>query len=190
MNGVDLKKREKLLNQKSFLIWFTGMSGSGKTTIGNLLEKELHERGYLTFILDGDNVRKDLNSDLDFSEKGREENIRRIGYVAKLMIDAGVITIATFISPFDKDRKRVKNLFEKDRFIEVFVDCPLNVCIERDPKGLYKKALNNEIPEFTGISSPYEKPLKPDIKIDTSKKSISEEIDYILIFLKEKGFIR
>ena len=113
----------------------------------------------------------------------------RIGHVAKLMVDAGIITIATFISPFERDRKKVKDLFKKDRLIEVFVDCPLDICMERDTKGLYKKALNNEIPEFTGISSPYERPVDPDIEIDTSKKSIPEEIEYIIGFLERKGYL-
>ena len=152
-NIQEAEKRERLLNQKSFLIWFTGMSGSGKITIGTLLEKELHKKGYLTFILDGDNIREGLNSDLDFSEKGREENIRRVGHVAKLMVDAGIITIATFISPFNKDRKKVRDLFEKDRFIEIFINCPLDICIERDPKGLYKKALNNEIKSVESLTT-------------------------------------
>jgi len=188
-NKITMEKREKLLGQKSFLIWFTGLSGSGKTTLGNLLEYELYNRGYLTYMLDGDNIRSGLNSNLGFSEEDREENIRRIGHVARLFVDAGFITITAFISPFEKERKLASDLVGKERFVEVFVDCPLDVCIERDTKGLYKKALNNEIPEFTGISSPYEPPANPDILLDTSVLGVEASIDKILDYLGKRKLL-
>jgi adenylylsulfate kinase len=188
-NKITMEKREKLLGQKSFLIWFTGLSGSGKTTLGNLLEYELYNRGYLTYMLDGDNIRSGLNSNLGFSEEDREENIRRIGHVARLFVDAGFITITAFISPFEKERKLASDLVGKERFVEVFVDCPLDVCIERDTKGLYKKALNNEIPEFTGISSPYEPPAEPDILLDTGVLGVEDSIDKILDYLGKRKLL-
>jgi adenylylsulfate kinase len=184
-NKIKMENRERLLEQKSFLIWFTGLSGSGKSTLGNMLEYELHNKGYLTYMLDGDNIRSGLNSNLGFSDEDREENIRRIGHVAKLFVDAGFITITAFISPFEKERQLAVDLVGKDKFVEVFIDCPLEVCIERDPKQLYKKALNNEIPEFTGISSPYEAPPNADIVLDTSVLSIDESINKILEHLEE-----
>jgi len=181
--------RSKLLGQKSFLIWFTGLSGSGKSTIANLLEYDLHKLGYLTYILDGDNIRHGLNSDLDFSAKDRAENIRRIGHVANLFVDAGIITITAFISPFEKDRNFVRNLLGNKNMIEVFVDCPLEVCVKRDTKGLYKKASVGEIKDFTGISSPYERPKNPDIVVDSSKMDVKESVKLILKYLDEYGFI-
>jgi adenylylsulfate kinase len=188
-NKITMEKREKLLGQRSFLIWFTGLSASGKTTLGNLLEYELYNKGYLTYMLDGDNIRSGLNSNLGFSPEDREENIRRIGHVAKLFVDAGFITITAFISPFKKERKLASELVGKDRFVEVFVDCPLDVCIERDPNNLYKRALNNEIPDFTGVSSPYEAPSNPDILLDTSVLSIGDSIDKILTYLEKRKLL-
>ncbi|MCD4669544.1 MAG: adenylyl-sulfate kinase [Actinomycetia bacterium] len=188
-NRITREKREKLLGQNSFLIWFTGLSGSGKTAIGNLLEYELYSKGYLTYMLDGDNIRSGLNSNLGFSEEDREENIRRIGHVANLFVDAGFIAITAFISPFEKDRQLAADIVGKDRFVEIFVNCPIDVCIERDPKNLYKKALNNEILDFTGISSPYEEPSNPDISLDTSKLSPQESIDKILSYLENRKLL-
>lgn len=188
-NKVTMEKREKLLGQKSFLIWFTGLPASGKTTLGNLLEYELYNRGYLTYMLDGDNIRSGLNSNLGFSSEDREENIRRIGHVAKLFVNAGFITITAFISPFEKERRLASSLVGKDKFVEVFADCPLDVCIKRDPKNLYKRALNNEIPEFTGISSPYEAPSDPDILVNTSILSVEDSIKKILNHMEKRKLI-
>jgi len=185
-NKIKIANREKLLGQKSFLIWFTGLSGSGKSTLGNMLEYVLHNQGYLTYMLDGYNIRSGLNSNLGFSDQDREENIRRIGHIGRLFVDTGFITITAFISPFEKERQLAVDLVGKDRFIEVFVDCPLEVCIERDPKKLYQKALKNEIPEFTGISSPYEAPADADIVIDTSVLNIDQSIEKIMEHLREK----
>ncbi len=185
---IQRKDRENIKNQKSCVIWLTGLSGSGKSTIANELEYRLNKMKYHTYLLDGDNIRNGLNSDLGFSEKDRKENIRRISEVAKLFLDAGIITITAFISPFKKDREKARQIIGED-FIEVFVDTPLEECIKRDPKGLYKKALNGEIKEFTGINSPYEKPTNPDIHIDTTNNDIVSSVDLIIKYLNEKGYI-
>jgi len=187
---IDRKKRESLLNQRSFLIWFTGLSASGKSTVGNHLEQKLHKLEYITFMLDGDNLRNALNQDLGFSDEDRKENIRRVGHVSKLMIDAGVIVLCTFISPFEEDRKFVRELAGNGNFVEVFVDCPLETCIERDEKGLYKKAINNEIKDFTGISSPYEKPQKPELIVDTGKMDVDDAVDHIMEYLINNNYIK
>lgn len=181
--NVEREHREKLLNQKAVLLWFTGLSGAGKSTVASLLEKRLHEMGKLTYLLDGDNVRHGLNSDLGFSEEDRIENIRRVGEVSKLIVDSGVITISTFISPFKEDRENVRKLLGKD-FIEVFTDCPLEVCEKRDPKGIYKKARKGEIKNFTGIDSPYEKPENPEITVSTHLNSLEECVELIISYLK------
>lgn len=188
-NKIKMADREKLLGQRSFLIWFTGLSASGKSTLGNMLEYELYKKGYLTYMLDGDNIRGGLNSNLGFSDEDREENIRRIGHLGKLFVDAGFITITAFISPFEKERQLAVDLVGKDKFVEVFLDCPLEICIERDPKNLYKKALNNEIQEFTGVSSPYEKPANADIVLDTSVLSVNESIKEILDYLEKRKLL-
>lgn len=181
---TDIKRehREELLEQKAKLLWFTGLSGSGKSTVASLVEKKLHEKGKLTYMLDGDNVRHGLNSDLGFSIEDRKENIRRIGEVGKLFVDAGVITLATFISPLREDRAVVRKLLGED-FVEVFIDCPLEVCEGRDPKSLYKKARVGEIREFTGITSPYEAPENPEIIVKTNVQTIEECADKVLQFL-------
>ena len=183
---IKQKDRIKLLNQKPVLIWFTGLSGSGKSTIANEVEVELYKRGYLTYLLDGDNIRHGLNKDLGFDNKSRVESIRRIAEVAKLFLDSGVITISAFISPFKSEREFVRNL-TKD-FIEVFVDTPIEECIKRDPKGLYKKALNKEIKSLTGIDSPYEKPDNPEI-ILSYQDNIEYSVQRIINYLIEKGYI-
>jgi len=188
-HNIRRPNRTELLGQKSFLIWFTGLSGSGKSTIANLLEYDLHKLGYLTYILDGDNIRHGLNSDLGFSAKDRAENIRRIGHVANLFVDAGIIVITALISPFEKDRKFVRNILGNKNMIEVFVDCTLEVCAERDTKGLYKKAVGGEIKDFTGVSSPYERPKNPDIIVDSSKMDVEESVKLILKYLEKSGFI-
>jgi adenylylsulfate kinase len=181
--------RQKLNGHKSAILWFTGLSGSGKSTLAYTLEEELYKRGIHTYILDGDNIRKGLNKDLGFSEKDRQENIRRIGEVAKLFVDAGLIVLVATISPFKKDRLFVRNLVEPDEFIEIYVKCPLEICEIRDPKGLYKKARKGLIKNFTGIDSPYEEPDNPEIVIETDKETIQEGVSKIIKFLEEKGII-
>lgn len=177
---VSSQDREALLNQKRNLIWFTGLSGSGKSTLAVALEKALFDKGFKTFLLDGDNIRQGLNKDLNFDEAGRIENIRRIGEVAKLMMDAGLIVLTAFISPFRSDRSLVRQLVGSDHFTEVFVDCPIEVCEQRDVKGLYKKARRGEIKNFTGIDSPYEAPEQPDITIKTGEMNLNDSLDLLL----------
>ena len=182
---VTLSDRELLMRQKGLIIWFTGLSGSGKSTIAVELEKRLHQKGFYTYLLDGDNIRHGLNSDLSFSPQDREENIRRIGEVACLFLDAGLITIASFISPYRKDRDRIREKAGKGRFIEVFVDCPLQVCEQRDVKGLYKMARAGKITDFTGISAPYEKPESAEITVNSSMDTVEESIEKIYRYISE-----
>jgi len=177
---ISKKDRNRLLKNNSFVIWFTGLSGSGKSTLANETEKLLNEKGYLTYLLDGDNIRGGLNKGLTFSEEDRKENIRRIGEVAKLMVDAGVIVLTAFISPFREDRDSVRRMLEKDEFVEVYLQCPIEKCEERDVKGLYKMARNGEIKDFTGIDSPYEEPLEPEVVIETGKNSLKESTDLLI----------
>ena len=176
---VTRELRSKKLNQKPVLIWFTGLSGSGKTTISNFLEKLLFDKGYSTFSLDGDNIRNGLSKDLTFSEKDRYENIRRIAEVSKLFLDSGIIVLASFISPLKNQRDLVKTIVGEKNFIEVFIKTPIEVCEKRDVKGLYKKARNGEIKNFTGISSKYELPLESSFEIDTSKLSVQESVNFL-----------
>jgi len=171
---VGRDEREGLLNQKGALIWTTGLSGSGKSTIAYTLEHALVQRGHLSYVLDGDNIRHGLNKNLGFSAEDREENIRRLGEVSKLFVDAGIITITAFISPYRKDRNIARETVGPDSFFEIFCDAPLDVCEQRDPKGLYKKARAGEIRGFTGIDDPYESPENPEMVIDTSKVSPQE----------------
>lgn len=177
---VSKGAREQLLNQRAQLIWFTGLSGSGKSTLAVALEKALFDRGYKTYLLDGDNIRQGLNKDLSFDEVGRVENIRRISEVSALMIDSGVIVLSAFISPYNSDRQLVKSTVGTESFIEVFVDCPLEVCEKRDVKGLYQKARSGIVKNFTGIDSPYEKPLNPDLIIKTNEMSLDDSLDLLL----------
>ena len=177
---ISKKDRNKLLGNRSFVIWFTGLSGSGKSTLANETEKILNKKGYLTYILDGDNVRGGLNSNLTFSEEDRKENIRRIGEVAKLMVDAGIIVITAFISPFREDRDAVRKLLDDEEFIEVYLKIPVEKCEERDVKGLYKKARDGEIKDFTGINSPYEIPENPEVIIDTAENTAEESVNILL----------
>lgn len=187
---VSNEDREKLNGHKGVCIWFTGLSGSGKSTLANELELRLHKLDKHTYLLDGDNIRHGLNKNLDFSDEGRQENIRRIGEVAKLFVDAGIIVLTAFISPFKGDRDQVRNLIDKDKFIEVYVECDLETCEERDPKGLYKKARAGEIKDFTGINSPYEKPEYPELIIDNSKNSnIHYNVEKIISFLSSNNII-
>jgi adenylylsulfate kinase len=183
---VTQQRREERLGQKGKLIWFTGLSGSGKSTLSNSTEKRLFSIGFLTYALDGDNVRSGINSDLGFTMEDREENIRRIGEVSKLMLDAGLIVCASFVSPFKVDRDRIKEIIGKENIIEIYVSTPLEECEKRDVKGLYKKARLGEIIDFTGVSSPYEKPENPDIIIDTTNVSIAEAIDKIFNQIESK----
>ncbi|MGG5253233.1 adenylyl-sulfate kinase [Neobacillus sp. SM06] len=185
--AIDKSLRQRLNGHKSLVIWFTGLSGSGKSTIANALELELHNRGLRTFLLDGDHIRHGLNSDLGFSETDRIENIRRIGEVAKLFVGAGCIVLAAFISPYLRDRERVRFLFAANEFVEVYVKCPLAVCEQRDPKQLYKKALNGEISNFTGISAPYEEPEKPEMVIESDRETVEDAIRKIIRYLEERN---
>lgn len=191
---IELKNRKKLLNQSPFVLWFTGLSASGKSTIANMVEQRLFNMQYKTYLLDGDNVRHGLNNDLGFDEESRVENIRRIGEVAKLFNDSGLIVLTAFISPFVSDRKLVRDLFPVGNFLEVFIDSSLEICEQRDPKGMYKKARNGKIENFTGISSPYEKPKNPEIHLlnnDAQLKDLSNEIINFLIknkYIEEREF--
>lgn len=186
---VIRSEREKIKNQKGCVLWFTGLSGSGKSTVANEVETILNSLKFHTYLLDGDNIRRGLNSDLGFSDKDRSENIRRISEVAKLFVDAGIITLTAFISPFISDRKKAKDIIGEENFIEIFIDTPFEECAKRDPKGLYKKALNGEIKNFTGLDSPYEQPINPDIHIKTIDLDIQESAKKIVDFLKNKGMI-
>lgn len=176
--------RFRLLNQKPKVIWFTGLSGSGKSTLATHLEFQLYSQNFKTYLLDGDNVRVGLNKDLDFSDDSRKENIRRIAEVSRLFLDAGMVVLSAFISPFEEDRNQVRTIVGPQNFLEVFVDCPLEICEQRDVKGLYKRARKGEVKNFTGISSPYERPLDPDITVNTHLQSLNESltllIDYII----------
>ena len=183
---IKLVDRAKKNGYQPVLIWFTGLSGSGKSTLASGLEIELYNKGYNTYILDGDNIRKGLNNDLDFSDTARKENIRRIAEVANLFVDAGVIVLSAFISPFKEDRDQVKTLVGEKNFIEVFVDCPIEECEKRDVKGLYAKARKGEIKNFTGVDSPFEKPESPQVIIPTHKISVEEGVQKILKIVKEK----
>jgi adenylylsulfate kinase len=183
---VSKEERSSLLKQKPCLIWFTGLSGSGKSTLAIQLEARLHSMGYKTYLLDGDNIRTGLNKDLSFDDEGRVENIRRIGEVSKLFLDAGIIVLSAFISPFNADREQIRKIVGKDSFVEVFVNAPLEVCEQRDVKGLYKKARAGEVKNFTGINSPYEIPTGADLTIHTHEKSIEEAVEMLLNVVKRK----
>ncbi len=186
---ISKQQRAKLKDQKPCILWFTGLSGSGKSTIANAVESKLYEMGKHTYLLDGDNIRMGLNAGLGFSEEDRAENIRRIGEVSKLFVDAGLIVLSAFISPFQKERDRVRAMVEDGEFIEIFVDAPLEICESRDPKGLYKKARSGEIAEFTGISSPYEAPKNPEIHIRNDKRDIEECAGEVIEYLKKRGYL-
>ena len=184
--SVTKKRRSALKNHVAFLIWFTGLSGSGKSTIANELEKALFEKEIHTYLLDGDNVRKGLNNNLSFSPEDRSENIRRIAEVANLMIDAGLVVIASFVSPYKEDRENVKRIVGYDNFVEVFVNTPIEECERRDVKGLYAKARAGEIKNFTGVNAPYEAPPVPDVEIDTTMVSVKEAVSLIIKFIGNK----
>jgi len=183
---VSRLDRENLLRQNALVIWFTGLSGSGKSTLAVQLEARLHQRGFITYLLDGDIVRSGLCSDLGFDDKSREENIRRIGEIARLFLDTGVITLVSFISPFKKERELARRLAGADSFVEIFVDCPIEVCEQRDVKGLYKRARAGEIANFTGINSPYEIPENPDLSLRSDQLSIQDCLDALLDLLLQR----
>ncbi|MCE4935511.1 adenylyl-sulfate kinase [Aliivibrio fischeri] len=181
--------RVKQKNQKPVVLWFTGLSGSGKSTVANAVESKLLSLNKHSYLLDGDNVRHGLNKDLGFSDADRVENIRRIGEVAKLFVDSGAIVLTAFISPFIADREQVRALLSEDQFLEVFIDTPLDICEQRDPKGLYKKARAGEIKHFTGIDSEYQEPVSPEIHVKTANKSIEECAEQIVSALINKEYI-
>jgi len=189
--GFSLTKemRESLNPHKGAVVWFTGLSGSGKSTLANRLEVLLNKRGCRTYLLDGDSIRRGLNRDLGFSNQDRRENIRRCGEVAKLFQEAGIILLASFISPFEEDREAIRNSLEPERFMEIFLDCPLSECEKRDTKGLYKKARAGLLKDFTGIDSPYEKPRNPDMVLKTGEIGIEEGVDRIISLLIQRRII-
>ena len=186
---VTRQDREALNGHKSFVLWFTGLSGSGKSTLAHEVEKKLYECGFRTFVLDGDNVRHGLSSNLSFSEDDRKENIRRIGEAAKLMTEAGIIALTAFISPFKADREMVRALFPHGEFIEVYCNAPLDVCESRDVKGLYKKARAGEIKNYTGIDSPYEAPINPEMSVATGSDELELCAEQVLETLRSKGLV-
>ncbi|OOE21339.1 adenylyl-sulfate kinase [Bacillus subtilis] len=187
--AISKSDRQSLNGHKSCVLWFTGLSGSGKTVLANAVDEKLYRKGIQSYVLDGDNIRHGLNKDLGFQTGDRIENIRRIGEVAKLFVDSGQMILTAFISPFREDRDMVRALFPKGEFFEIYVKCPLHVCEQRDPKGLYKKARNGEIKHFTGIDSPYEAPLSPDFIIESDQTSISDGADLIINALQNRGII-
>jgi adenylylsulfate kinase len=186
---VTRAEREKLLGQRGVTVWLTGLSGSGKSTLAVAAERALVSRGRLAYVLDGDNIRHGLNKNLGFGPADRTENIRRIGEVAKLFCDAGLIVFTSFISPYRADRDAVRALMSEGQFVEAFVDASVETCEGRDVKGLYRKARAGEIPEFTGISAPYEAPLRPELVLDTNRQSVDESVDAILRYLEDKGYL-
>jgi bifunctional enzyme CysN/CysC len=186
---IDKAARSALKGQKPAVLWFTGLSGAGKSTIANLVEKRLHALGRHSYLLDGDNVRHGLNKDLGFTEGDRVENVRRVGEVAKLMVDAGLIVLTAFISPFRAERDLARSLVAEGEFIEIHVDTPLDVAESRDVKGLYKKARRGELANFTGIDSPYEAPENPDLRIDTTDLTAERAADRVIEMLRERGIL-
>ena len=187
---VKREEREQLLKQKGVILWFTGLSGSGKSTVANEVAYKLHEKGKLAYILDGDNIRHGLNKNLGFSPEDRKENIRRISEVANLFADAGIITITAFISPYAKDRDFCRELAGEGRFLEIFAKASLETCEKRDPKGMYKKARAGEIKDFTGIDAPYEAPENPEMIVDTDKETVDESAEKVLKKLEELGLLK
>lgn len=186
---VTRERREKLNGHRSVILWFTGLSGAGKSSLAHAVEEHLYQSGCRTFVFDGDNVRHGLCADLAFSAEDRVENIRRVGEMAKLFLEAGVIALTAFISPFSADRARVRSLVPHGEFLEIYCDCPLEVCEERDVKGLYKRARAGEIKDFTGISSPYEVPLDPELAVDTGALTLEASVTKVIEFLQERGVI-
>ena len=188
-SSVTKKERHLLNGHESCVLWFTGLSGSGKSTLANAVDHALFQQNIRSYVLDGDNIRHGLNRDLSFGIEDRQENIRRIGEVAKLFVDSGLIVSSAFISPFLEDRQLVRNLFAPSEYIEIFLNCPITICEGRDPKGLYKKARKGEIADFTGISSPYEMPTNPEITIETDTMTLGQSVERIIGFLKERKIL-
>jgi len=186
---VTRARREEQNAHRGVILWFTGLSGAGKSTLAHAVEEELHQLGCHTFVLDGDNVRHGLCADLGFSADDRTENIRRVGEAAKLFIEAGVIVLTAFISPFRSDRTRVRSLVPHGDFLEIYCRCPIEVCEQRDVKGLYKRARAGEVKEFTGISSPYEEPETPELTVDTDRLNLAQSVDAVVAMLQERGII-
>jgi adenylylsulfate kinase len=186
---IGRNKLEKMRGHKGMVIWFTGLSGSGKSTLANALNEVLHLDGLSTYVLDGDNIRHGLCKDLGFSDEDREENIRRIGEVANLFLNAGIITITAFVSPFNNDRNKVRKIIGSKDFIEVYCSANIDVCEKRDTKGLYKKARLGEIKEFTGISSPYEAPANPELVVDTGSLNLNDSVEKVINYLREQNLI-
>ena len=187
--SVSRQRRNKLNNHRSVVLWFTGLSGSGKSTLAHVLEEKLFQKGCRTFVLDGDNVRHGLNSNLDFSESDRSENIRRISEVSKLMLESGLIVMTAFISPFNRDRNEARKLISNDDFIEIYCKASLEVCEARDVKGLYKRARAGEIKNYTGIDSPYEEPENPELTLNTNDETLDNSVSKILSFLEQNFLI-
>ncbi|MCM3185587.1 adenylyl-sulfate kinase [Priestia megaterium] len=187
--GITKEERREQNNHHSFVLWFTGLSGSGKSTVANAVAKALFDKNIRNYVLDGDNVRFGLNKNLGFSAEDRTENIRRIGEVSKLFVDSGQVVLTAFISPFQEDRAQVREILEGNEFLEVYVECPLEECEKRDPKGLYKKARSGEIRDFTGIDSPYESPANPELTINTSTQSVEECVQTVIEYLANRKFI-
>jgi len=182
---INKEHRQKLNKHKSLVLWFTGLPASGKSTLANALECKLHENGIHTYLLDGDNVRQGLCKDLDFSQNGRRENIRRIAEVAKLFIEAGIVVVTAFISPYRADREMTRKMFISNEFIEIYIKCPLHECEYRDPKGLYRKARSGRIKSFTGITDPYEEPEQPEVVVETNKNSVEQSVKLIVDYLEQ-----
>lgn len=187
--SLTKENRREQNGHNSFVIWFTGLSGSGKSTLANAVASRLFRDNVRNYVLDGDNVRHGLNKDLGFSEADRTENIRRIGEVAKLFVDSGQVVLTAFISPFQTDRKLVRDLLEEKEFIEVYVKCSIDTCEERDPKGLYVKARQGLIKDFTGINSPYEEPENPEIVVESDRTTVEESVEQVIQYLKQNGLI-
>ena len=189
-HNITRAEREKLSGHKGAVLWFTGLSACGKSTVANIVDEMLHQRGCRSYVLDGDNIRHGLNKNLGFSAADREENIRRIGEVAKLFTEAGMIAITCFISPYRKDRDAARAINPPGSFVEVFVDCPIEICEQRDPKGLYKKARAGQLKGFTGIDDPYEAPLKPELLLDAGTKSAEELPEEVVAYLESTGLLQ
>ena len=187
---VTRERRNQQNGHKSAVLWFTGLSGSGKSTVCHVVEERLHQQDCRTFVMDGDNVRHGLCGDLGFSNEDRKENIRRIGEVSKLFVETGTIVLTAFISPFREDREKVRGLMPHGDFLEIYVDCPIDVCESRDVKGLYKRARAGEVNEFTGISSPYESPRKPELTVNTDQQTLEESVEFVIQLLVERDIIQ
>lgn len=188
-SAVTKQQRQKLQQHKSCVVWLTGLSGSGKSTLANALDQRLYQSHMRSYVLDGDNVRHGLNQDLGFKPEDRQENIRRIGEVSKLFVDSGSIVVTAFVSPYREDRQLARDMVDGTEFVEIYVNCPVEECENRDPKGLYKKARNGDIPEFTGISAPYEEPVAPELTINTDETSVEQSVEMIINYLKRQKII-